>query len=186
MVEDQNFNKQDFTENRLPINDYEYCTFTSCNFSNAFLNSVRFLECEFIDCNISSANILGSSFQDVTFQDCKMLGLHLESCDAFGFSVQFNNSNLNHSSFYQMDLKNTEFLGVHLGNVDFSEADLSGVIFNDCDLKHAVFSRSILELTDFRTAINYSLNPENNRMKGAKFSLEGVSGLLNHHKIIIE
>ena len=94
LIEDETFEKQDFTKNRLPQGDYEYCTFLNCNFSQSFLNGIRFLECEFIDCNLSSANITGTAFQDVKFKDCKMLGLHFESANHFGFSINLDTCQL--------------------------------------------------------------------------------------------
>jgi hypothetical protein len=43
-----------------------------------------------------------------------------------------------------------------------------------------------LEKADFRTAFNYSINPETNRIKKAKFSKEGLNGLLDKYDIEIE
>lgn len=186
LKEDEIFEKQDFTKTRLPKGDYEYCTFINCNFSESFLSEIRFLECEFLDCNLSSANITSTSFQDVKFQDCKMLGLHFENSNPFGFSIQIENCQLNHSSFYQVVLKNTRIIKSKLQHVDFTEADLSSCIFDDCDFENASFESTNLEKSDFRKAFNYSIHPDNNRLKGAKFSLEGVVGLLNKYDIKIE
>jgi uncharacterized protein YjbI with pentapeptide repeats len=69
---------------------------------------------------------------------------------------------------------------------DFSSADLTASGFLNCDLSRSVFHQSILEKVDFRSANNYSVDPELNRIKKAKFSLPGVSGLLDKYQIIIE
>ena len=50
----------------------------------------------------------------------------------------------------------------------------------------ATFDNSNLEKVDFTTAFNFSIDPEINRIKKAKFSLAGVLGLLNKYDIIIE
>jgi fluoroquinolone resistance protein len=42
------------------------------------------------------------------------------------------------------------------------------------------------EKTDFRTAINYSIDPENNRIKKAKFNFSEIFGLLDKYDIEIE
>jgi hypothetical protein len=60
------------------------------------------------------------------------------------------------------------------------------VVFDNCDLLQAIFDLSIIEKADFRTAYNYSINPEKNRIKKAKFSVLGLSGLLEHYDIEIE
>jgi hypothetical protein len=43
-----------------------------------------------------------------------------------------------------------------------------------------------LEKADFRSAFNFSIDPEMNRMKKAKFSRTGVFGLLHKYNIEIE
>ena len=70
--------------------------------------------------------------------------------------------------------------------MDFTECDLTASIFENCDLNNATFDNTIIEKVDFRTAFNYSINPELNRIKKAKFSIEGISGLLSKYDIDIE
>jgi len=50
----------------------------------------------------------------------------------------------------------------------------------------ATFENTALEKVDLRTGFNYSINPEINRIKKAKFSLQGVLGLLDKYDIEIE
>ena len=83
-------------------------------------------------------------------------------------------------------MKKTVFSGCSLKEVDFEETDLTMVNFEQCDLMGAHFIRTILEKTDFRTAINYTLDPEMNKMKNARFSYLGISGLLAKYDIDIE
>ena len=83
-------------------------------------------------------------------------------------------------------MKKTKFEDCSLKEVDFSAADLSMAVFLNCDLSQAVFQQTNLEKADFRTAFNYSLNPEANKIKKAKFSLSGIVGLLGKYDIIIE
>jgi uncharacterized protein YjbI with pentapeptide repeats len=73
-----------------------------------------------------------------------------------------------------------------LHEVDFTEADLSGVVFVNCDLAGVIFENTNLEKCDFRSAFNYTLDPEVNRIKKAKFSLSGIKGLLEKYQIDIE
>lgn len=186
LVEDKVFEKQDFTTERLPAAHYEYCTFKNCNFSEGYLSNIRFLECHFIDCNLSSTNISGSTFQDVTFNGCKLLGLHFETSNPFGFAVHFKNCQLNHSSFYQMDLKYVQFSNSKLISTDFTKSDLSKSHIDGCDLQGAIFLNTNLEKVDFRNATNYNIHPGENKVKGAKFSLDGVAGLLVAYGVEIE
>jgi hypothetical protein len=50
----------------------------------------------------------------------------------------------------------------------------------------AKFENTNLEKADFRTAFNYSFNPDLNQIKKAKFAVQGLAGLLLHHQIMIE
>jgi fluoroquinolone resistance protein len=60
------------------------------------------------------------------------------------------------------------------------------LVFDNCDLSKASFDNTILEKADFRTAFNYSINPESNKIKKAKFSVSGIAGLLDKYDIHIE
>ena len=55
------------------------------------------------------------------------------------------------------------------------------------DLKYPVYSgQSHMEKSDFRGAFNYSIDPELNKLKGARFSAAGLGGLLGKYGIRIE
>ena len=114
-----------------------------------------------------------------------MLGLAFENCNPFGFSVYIDNCILNHSSFYQTKLKKTTFRNTAFHEVDFTDCDLSGSVFDNCYLAMAKFDNTILEKTDFRTSFNYSIDPDINRIKKARFSLPAVTGLLDKYDIEI-
>ena len=83
-------------------------------------------------------------------------------------------------------LKDTNFKECSLQEVDFTEADFSNSTFENCDFSGAIFESTILEKTDFCNSSNYSINPEMNRIRKAKFSLNGIVGLLDKYDVIIE
>ena len=115
-----------------------------------------------------------------------MLGLKFETCNDFGLAFSFENCNLNHSSFYQTKLKKTSFTNTQLQEVDFTECDLTSSVFSGSDFTKATFFNTILEKADFRTSFNFSIDPEINRIKKARFSVEGLAGLLDKYDIQIE
>ena len=115
-----------------------------------------------------------------------MLGLLFDNCNGIGLSFGFENCTQNHSSFYKTKIKKTIFKKSQLQEVDFSECDLTDANFDNCDLSGAAFEKTNLEKADFRTALNYSINPEINRIKMAKFSLAGLHGLLHKYDIQLE
>jgi fluoroquinolone resistance protein len=183
--EDQHFEGVDYSVKKLPIGDYENCRFINCNFGETNLSQVTFIDCVFDNCNFSAANLNGTSFQETKFVNCKLLGLHFEHCNSFLFTVQFDHCMLNLSGFYKMNLKGFQFTHCSLQEVDFTEADLSGAVFHECNLLGAMFDQTNLEKADLRTATNFSIDPELNKLKKAKFSLTGLTGLLHKHELNI-
>jgi len=115
-----------------------------------------------------------------------MSGLRFDTCNEFGLSFSFENCLLNHSTFYKVKIKKTNFKNTQLIETDFTECDLTGSLFDNCDLDRAIFANSILEKVDFSTSYNFSINPEINRIKKAKFSLATISGLLDKYDIEID
>ena len=185
-TEDKTFDKVDFSKNPLPKGEYENCGFNYCEFSNSDLSEIKFIDCTFFACNLSLVKLNNTAFRNIQFRDCKMLGLLFSNCNHFGLSLGFKNCLLDHGSFYQLKIKKTTFTNSKLLEVDFTECDLTGSLFDNCDLARATFERTILEKTDFRTSFNFTIDPEINRIKKAKFSLSEISGLLAKYDIEID
>ena len=182
-IEDEVFENIDFSKTALPKGNYDHCRFINCDFSNSNLNNSTFSECVLKGCNLSMCKLSETALKDVRFEDCKILGVYFEHCAMFMFQVRFENCTLNLSSFFGLSLKQTQFKNTALQDVDFSEADLSNAIFADCDLLRATFSNTNLEKADLRSAVNYNINPEQNRIKKAKFSYPSVLNLLDKYGI---
>jgi fluoroquinolone resistance protein len=182
---DTTFEKKDYTKEPLAKGEYESCTFINCDFNASNLKSITFIDCTFNNCNLSNASLNDTSLNNILFKECKLLGLHFESCNQFGLQVRFENCNLNHSSFYHTKLKKTIFKTVTFHESDFTGADLSEALFDNCDFKDATFDNTLLEKADFRSSYNYILDPENNRIKKARFSVQGAMGLLAKYGIEI-
>ena len=185
-IEDQTFEKDDFSAKGLELAKYDNCEFINCNLAGVDLSDSHFSECTFRGCDLSNATLTETAFKTVRFKDCKMLGLPFDNCNDFLFAVDFSNCQLNMCCFYQVNLKGTQFRNCKLVEADFAEANLTEASFEECDLSGAIFDHTNLEKADFRTALGYSLNPEQNRIKGARFSAEGLRGLLGHLDIEIE
>lgn len=185
LIEGASYNREDFTVNPLPKGEYDNCNFNGCNFANADIVGIVFTECTFTDCNLSNAHAKGTAFKEAEFINCKMLGFNFSVGDAFLMTLQFTDCQLNLASFFRLKLKNTKFNKCNLREADFSEADFTNSSFTGCDLAHAIFDNTTLEKADFRSALNYALDPERNRIKKAKFSVPEVTGLLNKYGIDI-
>ncbi len=185
-IDDKTFTGINNAENPLLLAAYENCNFVNCDFSNADFSEFIFIDCNFKVCNLSLSKISKTAFRDVKFTECKMLGLHFDECNQFGIELIFENCMLNQASFYKMKIRNQIFKNCRLLETDFTESDLIGSVFENCDLSGATFDNTNLEKADFRTSFNYSIDPEINRIKKAKFALPEVLGLLNKYDLVIE
>ena len=183
---DAEFKNEDFSAKPLTKGHYENCSFTNCSFNQATLIDIVFTECEFNQCDLSLANLTNATLRDLKFIGCKLVGLHFESCNDILFSVQFENCNLNLTSFYQRNMKKTIFKDCKLNETDFTETNLNEASFKNCDLAGSVFEYTQLEKADFRTSFNYIIDPENNKISKAKFDASGLKGLLMKYNIIVD
>ena len=186
LTENEVFEKISFSEHMLDKGVYEECTFKNCTFNSADLAGITFRTCTFNTCDCSLVSLKNTILQDVRFLNCKLLGIQFNQCSAFLLRLYFENCMLKLSVFYKLKLKNTLFKNCNLQEADFSEADLTGAAFENCDLLQVTFMHSNLEKADFRSASNYSINPEMNRIRNARFSIPGVTGLLTTYDIEIE
>jgi fluoroquinolone resistance protein len=181
----QTYKDLDYTQAPLDFAEYEYCTFDQCNFSTLDLKGINFENCSFIGCDISNVKVSGVSFQQVRFENCKMLGIHFHASNPFLMEFSFLNCQLDYCSFYTLKVKKTKFINCRLTEADFTQADLTASDFQGSDLSGAIFDQTIAEKVDFRNALNFSIDLERNRIKGARFDMDGLPGLLGKYGIKI-
>lgn len=165
--------------------EFEQCTIIDCDFKNEDLSKKNFIQCEFINCDFSNSLVNDTKFQECSFAKCKLIGLQFTYCSGFRFAINFKDCILNNASFYEKNLTECTFENTDLSECDFEACDLSGVSFEQCELRNAIFERSNLSKADFTSAVNFSINPESNKIRGAKFSKDGLPGLLDRYGIIV-
>ena len=166
--------------------EFENCTFSDCDLASADLGGLTFIDCRFEHCDLANATLLDTALRNITFESCKMMGLFFEQCKPFGLEIRFEDCTLDFSSFHAVQLPGTAFERCRLIDADLAEADLSDCVFTECDLRGALFDHTNCENTDFSTAVNLTLDPDENRIRGAKFSLFGLPGLLSKYEIEIQ
>jgi fluoroquinolone resistance protein len=185
-VEEKTFTNIDYSGQRLQETEYDSCIFINCDFSETNFHQSQFLNCKFENCNFSNAVCPETGMKQVQFTGCKLIGMAFLNCSDLLFSVSFQKCTLDYSTFSGKKMKKTIFTDCSLQEVDFSDCDLSMAVFKNCDLYLCVFQNTNLENADFRSARNYTIDPENNRIRKAKFSYSGISGLLYKYQIEIE
>ncbi|WP_416377819.1 pentapeptide repeat-containing protein [Algoriphagus sp. D3-2-R+10] len=134
---------------------------------------------------MSNLKVPDVSFQKVKFEQCKMLGIHFHASNPFLLEFIFQGCQLDYCSFYNLKIKKSKFINSRLIETDFTQADLTASDFQGSDLSGATFDLTNAEKVDFRNALHYSIDPERNRIKGARFDLDGLPGLLGKYAIKI-
>ncbi len=168
--EEETFEKTSLQQLRLNDVEFFMCEFKGVVLTKTVFNSCRFEKCSFKNCDLSLTKINNSSFLDVTFESCKLIGIDwTKICQPL--KVDFLNCKLNDSIFFNMDFRSTGIISCEVHNVDFEQANLSKANLNSSDFMNSTFANTNLSLADFTDAINYRINPNNNNIKQAKFSL---------------
>lgn len=176
---------EEFNDKILREDEFEQCTFENCDFSSTLIQKCEFIDCNFINCNFSNTKLESSGLKDLHFEQCKLIGIDFSEASDFLFEVNFSNCILEFCNFQKKNCKKTKFIGSKVFECDFSETNLQESTFDNCDMSRSLFMHSNLQKADFRNAKNYEIDPENNRIHGAKFSIPEVLGLLTKYKIKI-
>lgn len=184
--EEEIFNSINKPGNEFSGKEFEQCTFENCDFSECNFSRSKFSDCCFVNCNLSMIKIQDASMKTVDFDQCKISGVDFSECNDFIFEVGFNKSILDFANFSSLDMKYTKFVDCHIHDANFNQCNLESSSFNNCDLKGAIFERTILVKCNFSSSYNYIINPNNNNLKKALFSLSGLPGLLTQYNIIVE
>lgn len=181
----QKFTEVQYGRDALNLHEFENCTFERCDFSACNFIGVTFIDCTFKDCTFTGAKINHVAFRTVHFEHCLMQDINFSMCDKLIFEMHFTHCILDFSKFYTLKVRRMSFTDCSMIAVDFMKADLTEAIFDRCDLYKAVFSNTILEKSDLRTAVNFSIDPEKNKIKKAMFTVQNVKGLLDKYGIVV-
>jgi len=181
----ENYREINYTSQGLPVGEYDNCTFVNCFFSELHISNTSFLECTFVGCNFTNTKLGGTTLNDIHFKECKMIGIDLSVCNDFMLTIQVEDCMLDLANCYQLNLAKTHFKNCSLKGTDFTEGNLSDALFTNCDLKDAIFDHTNLQKTNLKTARNYTIDLDINKVKGAQFSKDGIHGLLTKYSIKI-
>ena len=177
------FSKVIYTEESVKNREFENCTFIDCDLYGSDFSMSQFLDCTFKDCNLSMVKFNSAGLKKAVFEDCKLMGIAFEYCEDFLFEVEFRGCMLDFSSFANKKMLKTKFSNCSMQEVNFSGTNLSKSIFDDVNLNGALFDKTNLSEADLSKAYNFSIDPELNAVKKAKFSLKDAGGLLEKYNL---
>ena len=184
------FYDQTFTPDAPPSGEwfshtFDTCVFQNIDFAGADLAKTNFLDCAFTDCNLANVQMGETKLNNARFITCKMTGVDFGKCSPFSFRVTFVKCQMDLTVFLDNKLKKTRFTDCLLREAHFMSCELMEAAFENCDLNDAYFSENDLAKADFSTSYNLRLNPDDNVIKKARFSLQSLPGLLEKYDIVI-
>ncbi|MVM37821.1 pentapeptide repeat-containing protein [Spirosoma sp. HMF3257] len=165
--------------------EFEHCTFKKLDLSRIECTNSNFINCRFDDCNLTRVGLGNVKLYDVSFFSCKLAYVDFGQCNAFGFHVNFQECQLDNTAFLNRKLKKAKFVDCSIIEAHFIRCELVGALFKNCNLEFAKFDGNDLTQVDFSSSYNIELNPDENKVKKAKFSLQNLPGLLTKYDLII-
>jgi fluoroquinolone resistance protein len=166
------------------------CVFLRCSFDESVFRNCRFANCVFRECDLSLMRVPDSRFTSTRFENSKVVGVNWTEADwpqaGLGNPIGFFTSAISHSTFMGLSLRDIEIRNCVAIDVDFREANLSRADFAGTDLSRCLFSSTDLSEADLSRARNYLIDPGQNVLRQARFSLPEAMSLLYSLDIVLE
>jgi uncharacterized protein YjbI with pentapeptide repeats len=166
--------------------DFEQCIFNKLDLSNVVFANANFTNCRFENCHLSKVSLNNTKLDDVTFLGCNLTHVDFSLANTFGLRIAFQECKLDYTLFLNRNLKETHFHECSLKEAHFIKCELTGAIIKTCNLELTKFAENNLTGVDFSTSYNIQMDPDDNKLRKAKFSLYNLPGLLTKHGIVIE
>lgn len=161
------------------------CTLRNARLGGATLRRWVFEDCRFEDCDLSNAVLSGCVFQRCVFQGCRLVGVDWREASPLSFEAEFCECALGLSNFAGMALVGLQVVRCDCTEADFTEADLRDAAFSGTKLGGALFEQTRLEGADLSEASGDAVDPRQNRVRGAKFSVEAAIRLAERFGITV-
>jgi fluoroquinolone resistance protein len=174
---EQSFDRLDFRGATLEEKQFESCAFRGCNFSGTSFQRCRFFECIFEQCDLSNLKLRDSNLRRIRFTACKLMGINWTNVASL-MHPSFEDCVLSYGSFLGLDLRKSRLRNCVAKETDFADAKLGEADCRRTDFTAARFARTDLVKADFRGAKNYTIRPDDNKIRKAKFSLPEATLLL--------
>ena len=192
-IKDDNFNqtylKLNLHNEKLADVRFEECVFDKCTFHEIYFKSCKFLNCVFKVCDINMMKVTDCSFTNIRFEDSKIIAVDWTEANwskhVILNALNFENCIMNHSTFIGLNLTNINMINCIAKDVDFTDANLTQANCTHTDFSNSRFINTNLTKADFRNALNYAINVNQNLLKKTRFSLPEAMSLLYGLDIIL-
>jgi fluoroquinolone resistance protein len=186
---DQVFKDEQLEHAEIVSAEFYDCVFFHSSFAESVFRHCRFVNCVFRECDLSLIKVPESSFTSSRFENSKVIGVNWTEVHwpkaGLGNPIGFFKCAISHSTFIGLRLRGMEIKDCVALDVDFREADLSGAHFSGTDLSGSLFGSTDLSEADLSRARNYRIDPGQNILKHARFSLPEAMSLLHSMEVVL-
>ena len=188
--EDEYFDRISLEEDCLENQVFRECEFHNCQFLSSRIHRCLFRSCAFQNCVFAGVEWKFTSMVDGIFKDSICVGIDwsLLKTKTRGNEPVYEAQNtfFKYCSFYQMGLKR-----FHFETCRFQESYFEECSMQECHLENISFDKTQfrgcdLRKADFRGAVGYVIDPQQNKLREARFSFPEVICLLDGLGISIE
>ena len=100
--------------------------------------------------------------------------------------MQVRDSRMEYCVFEEMDLTACSFVDSIVKECSFFDCNMEGMELWASDFDQSIFERNNLQNSNFHQSRNYTLNPFNNEIRGARFSAPEALSLLEFLGVEVE
>ena len=155
-VEDEEFEKVDYSNSNHADSALVGSSFKSCNFSATKLNGSRLVDCTFTDCSF-----IGTEFGETTLLDCRFLRCKFDT-----------------SSFILSEQTRTIFEECLLREIDMQQSSLHGLSFPKSELQSLnMHNLEHFKELDFSEAAELGVLQGMSKLTASKVSMEQMPAL---------
>ena len=169
---------------QLVEKEFYKCEFENCTFIESNVSKCVFEDCIFVRCDLTMAKPQHTAYRGVVFRDCKLMGINWSECSP-GLDVAFEHCVLSFSSFVGLSLPKTRFIDCTAKEVSFIETDLKQADFRGTNLAGSRFFHVDLTKADLSEAVDYYVQPMENTITKARFSVQAAVALAESFGVIV-
>lgn len=173
VFEDELFTGLDLNGEDLSGKDFCRCVFRNVKAQGSTWKKARLEDCTFEDCDLTRFDPTQLTAAGIAFRRSKLMGVDWSALGRHP-TLEFDDCDLRYASFVKIGLRKTSFRGCRLAEATFVDSDLVESDFGDADLTAASFQSCDLTKANLSTAKGAFINPAQNRVKGARISLEAA------------
>jgi len=189
LYSDEVFRALQLANTELVSCEFRDCAFLHSVFAESVFRACRFVNCVFRECDLSLIKVPESSFASTRFENSKVMGVNWTDAHwpkaGLANLLSFSKCAVSHSTFMGLSLQSLQMTDCVARDVDFREADLSRADFGATDLSGSLFGKTNLSEADLSRACDYGIDPGQNTLKRAQFSLPEAMSLLHSMDIIL-